>query len=93
LYAFLFSPMRSICLAHLLLLDLIILVFFEECNFEAPQYLAFSTFTSRQSSLLASDKVSMFFFVVFVLSPNKLSSAAYTRSWCVPSSSIYFTGL
>jgi hypothetical protein len=45
-------------------------------------YYVFCTFISRPTSLLASERISVFSFMVFVLSPNKLS-LAWTNSWCV----------
>jgi hypothetical protein len=44
----------------------------------------FRAFISRATSLLASKRVSVFSFLVFILSPNNLTSSAYTNSWCVP---------
>jgi hypothetical protein len=37
-----------------------------------------------QLSLLASKRVSLFSFMVFTLSPKKLTSSAQTHCWCVP---------
>jgi hypothetical protein len=47
-------------------------------------YLVFCTFISRPTSLLASVKVSMSFFVVSMLSPSRFTSLVYARSRCVP---------
>jgi hypothetical protein len=47
-------------------------------------YLVFSVFTSRPTSLQASVKVSVFFFMVSMLSPSRFTSSAETSSWCVP---------
>jgi hypothetical protein len=43
----------------------------------------FSLLTSRSTTLLESIRASMFFCIVFMLSPSKLISTAQT-SWCVP---------
>jgi hypothetical protein len=48
-------------------------------------YLDFSTFTSRQISLLASvQRFCAFYFMVSLLSPSWFTSSAYASSWCVP---------
>jgi hypothetical protein len=45
-------------------------------------YLMFSVFTSRQASLLASDRRFAFFFMVFIFEPNKLTlSVSIRRRW------------
>jgi len=36
------------------------------------------------SSLLASNRISVFFFVVFLFSSNELTTLAYSGSCCVP---------
>jgi hypothetical protein len=44
-------------------------------------YLVFSMFFSRPTSLLASIKVSVFFFIVSMLSASRFKSSAQARSW------------
>jgi hypothetical protein len=46
--------------------------------------LRFPAFTSRIASLLASTRVPVFFFVVSMLRPGRLTSSALTSGWCVP---------
>jgi hypothetical protein len=43
---------------------------------ETAMYLVFSVFTSRPTSVLASIKVCLFFFVVYILSPSRFTSSA-----------------
>jgi len=50
-------------------------------------YLVLSVFISRPTSLLASNRASVFFVTVFMFSSSILTSSAQTRSWCVPFSS------
>jgi hypothetical protein len=47
-------------------------------------YLVFFTFVSRPTSLLASIKVSVFLFMLSMLSPSRLTSSAYAKSRCDP---------
>jgi hypothetical protein len=44
----------------------------------------FSEFTSRPTSLLEAIKVSVFFFMVSMLSTNRFTSSAWTSSWNIP---------
>jgi len=51
---------------------------------DTTMYFVFPVFTSRPTSLLASNRVSLFFFMVFMILPNILMSLAYTRNWYIP---------
>jgi hypothetical protein len=46
-------------------------------------HLVFSEFTSRATALLASNKASVFLFMVFIFSPAMLTSSAQAKTWCV----------
>jgi hypothetical protein len=46
-------------------------------------YFVFCILISRPTSLIDSNRVCVFYTMVFILSPSKLTSAAYNNSSCV----------